>query len=47
MDGQELYNQYHRYYNEFETDVDTWDELTDEDRIVWEKLAEFAWSYRE
>lgn len=40
MEGQELYNHYYRYYDEF-------DELTDEDRIVWEKLAEFAWSYRE
>lgn len=38
MEGQELYNHYYRYYDEFETG---------EDRIVWEKLAEFAWSYRE
>lgn len=30
MEGQELYNHYYRYYNEFETD---------EDRIVWEKVS--------
>lgn len=37
MEGQELYNHYYRYYDEFETG---------EDRIL-EKLAKFAWSYRE
>lgn len=47
MNGEELYNKYVEYFAELELNAESWYDLTDEDKVVWDKLAEFAWSYRD